>query len=582
MSHIKANQGQEILRNPITEYPLLTNEQIQVFPQILTGQKISGERFGLDTFIHGIYRVSAVSDLVEAPAHRRVIKATGHVAKKNDFIQFYTGANIGQEIQVLSVPDANTIVLASNLEVLPSVGDEFYVLRSVTPRYSQDGDLNVSSGPVRFTLDAVDTLVREDTADATNNHPMPSGMMIKKDDGKYYPVTLDTSNPYAHTPIPVVITDLAGSTTVNITAGDLNVSIKHNGADPSSVRIGDGTETANVNASNELQVADDTARTHLATLAGAVSGTEMQVDVVSSALPTGAATAANQTTEIGHLATLAGAVAGSEMQVDVVSSALPTGAATEATLAALAAEDFATQTTLAAVLTELQLKADLTETQPVSVASLPLPTGAATEATLAALAAEDFATQTTLAALLTELQLKADLTETQPVSAASLPLPTGAATEATLAALAAEDFSTETTLAAMSAKLPATLGQKTMANSMAVVISSDQSAIATTETHQYIREYVIHDASSSNITTGAFVTAIASTGATTKAIKWSDDIGDLIGIATGAAASEVIIAVAALGGDTLPVNIPAGTRISLKALGGSNITSGKATIQLIG
>lgn len=49
---------------------------------------------------------------------------------------------------------------------------------------------------------------------------------------------------------------------------------------------------------------------------------------------------------------------------------------------------------------------------------------------------------------------------TQPISAASLPLPTGATTEATLAA--------------QSAKLPATLGQKAMSASMAVVLSSDQ------------------------------------------------------------------------------------------------------------
>ena len=40
------------------------------------------------------------------------------------------------------------------------------------------------------------------------------------------------------------------------------------------------------------------------------------------------------------------------------------------------------------------------------------------------------ATQTTLAGLLTELQGKADLTETQPISAAALPLPAGAATAA--------------------------------------------------------------------------------------------------------------------------------------------------------
>jgi hypothetical protein len=78
--------------------------------------------------------------------------------------------------------------------------------------------------------------------------------------------------------------------------------------------------------------------TNSATIAGAVSGSEMQVDVVTSALPTGAATAANQTTMIGHLdgvegllttidadtGTLAGAVSGTEVQVDVV-AALPAG-----------------------------------------------------------------------------------------------------------------------------------------------------------------------------------------------------------------------------------------------------------------
>ena len=194
------------------------------------------------------------------------------------------------------------------------------------------------------------------------------------------------------------------------------------------------------------------------------------------------------------------------LQIDVVGSGLPLGAATEATLATLATEaklelvrlllvsidgvDFATGVDVATVVTELALKADLTETQPVSVAVLPLPagattearqttlhlelqqkletadlnieavtkdlqvdvkasglpTGASTEATLATLATEaklelvrlllvsidgvDFATGVDVATVVTELALKADLTETQPVSAASLPLPTGAATSA--------------------------------------------------------------------------------------------------------------------------------------------------------
>ena len=45
-----------------------------------------------------------------------------------------------------------------------------------------------------------------------------------------------------------------------------------------NVKVSDGTETANVNASNELQVRDDDANTDLNTIAGAVAGTEMQVD----------------------------------------------------------------------------------------------------------------------------------------------------------------------------------------------------------------------------------------------------------------------------------------------------------------
>jgi len=60
---------------------------------------------------------------------------------------------------------------------------------------------------------------------------------------------------------------------------------------------------------------------------------------------------------------------------------------------------------------------------------------------------------------------------TQPISAASLPLPTGAATETTLSTRLSESVFT--------ARIN-TLGQKTMANSTPVVISSDQSAITIT------------------------------------------------------------------------------------------------------
>ena len=82
-----------------------------------------------------------------------------------------------------------------------------------------------------------------------------------------------------------------------------------------------------------------TGNSYLATLAGGVSGTEFQCDLVSL---NGAATAANQSTMISSLSTIAG---------DTTS---------------LDAKDFATQTTLASVLSAIQSLAEPTEAQTVN------------------------------------------------------------------------------------------------------------------------------------------------------------------------------------------------------------------------
>ena len=117
-------------------------------------------------------------------------------------------------------------------------------------------------------------------------------------------------------------------------------------------------------------------------------------------------------------------------------------------------------TALGALLTELQLKADATETQPVSIASIALPTGASTEATLLALKNQTDSISTKIDALTTPSDtqpvntgLVQGLTDAQ-LRASALPLPTGAATLAEqqsqttkLTSLDGKDFATETTLA---------------------------------------------------------------------------------------------------------------------------------------
>lgn len=269
------------------------------------------------------------------------------------------------------------------------------------------------------------------------------------------------------------------------------------------------------------------------------------------------------------------------LPVSVATLPLPTGAATE--------------TTLAAVNTKLA------GTIAVSAASLPLPTGAATSALQTtgntSLGSIDTKLPASLGAKLSSSSLSVVLAADQAAISATqsgtwtitgiggtISLPTGAATE--------------TTLAALSAKHPATLGQKAMAASMAVTIASDQTAFPTSvtgidynvgvsgSTTQRVVQagraaafIARNDYSSVNVTTGAYVTLVASTSAATTRLRIFDSSGSALKLATGAAASEVDILYIPPGGMDAPieVNIPTGTRLSLKAAD-SNATSGQILV----
>ena len=94
-----------------------------------------------------------------------------------------------------------------------------------------------------------------------------------------------------------------------------------------------------VNPSNALQNCEVTAAGHLKMDIASSGGGALNVDVTGNTV--GLATSANQSTGNASLSTiasnsttLAGAVSGNELQVDVITSALPSGAATEATLSA--------------------------------------------------------------------------------------------------------------------------------------------------------------------------------------------------------------------------------------------------------
>jgi len=213
--------------------------------------------------------------------------------------------------------------------------------------------LSITAGDIVQILRGVAPRYSSDGASLAQLTPDPIKFLYN---GAIIDVAEDTVTPANNKPLPVKLTGITGD--INITAGDLNVQLSHAGPVYfDSTRIGDGTNLLVVTGLGEAKVLDSQALAEL--------------QAILAKLIADPATSVNQDTII---------------------------------------------TALGSLLTELQLKADQTQDQPVSVSSLPLPSGAATAAGQGL--------------LLDELKLKADQTEDQPVSVSSLPLPSGAATAA--------------------------------------------------------------------------------------------------------------------------------------------------------
>lgn len=215
-------------------------------------------------------------------------------------------------------------------------------------------------------------------------------------------------------------------------------------------------------------------------------------------------------------------------------------------------------------------------------------TGLATEATLAALEAKDFATETTLATILDEtFGIHTDLdniyNNTQTLVAVDY------ATEATQATildeilgmhtdldniyndtqvLVAVDYATESTLASIQGSVDS--------------INTQVSELLLEPVDQLDAELL--DISSTNIPASSSLPleVVSSLAQAVRKVQTVEDIGAFIGIYTGAASSEVLVAVLPLGGGEVEVNIPAAERISLRAMENTAISSGKIAINFLG
>lgn len=187
---------------------------------------------------------------------------------------------------------------------------------------------------------------------------------------------------------------------------------------------------------------------------------------------------------------------------------------------------------------------------------------------------------------------------------------------------------------AINGKLPATLGQKTMAASMAVVLPSDQAAIPVTLpaglatsalqttgnnslgsidtkltsqataanqllTNTKLDSIVTNssslavvdmldtpllDVSSTNIPASAAnsLQVVASTAAIIRKVLSIEDIGEFIGLYSGPVATPTLVCVMPLGGGEVNVSIPIGSLLSLRNMKNAAITSGNMAINFLG
>lgn len=408
---------------------------------------LGSDRFGASVTTKALSEVNAIpaaiTDAVLSTDQKVIyLEIVAHGARKYDVLRIASGALVGWEYEIVEIFDVNTIGVINSADSIPLVADTAKVMRWVTSKADSEGNVNFSPGPTQFVRNGSNQQVVEDSATPANNKPLPAGMYFYKD-GVATPVRTDSITPSNTAPMPVEI--FGAGTTINLTAGDINVQLSDAGAAFDATRIGDGSGIyLKVNADGSINaVTGGLTDTQLRASAIAVTGpltdaqlratavpvsgpltdaqiraTALPISASALPLPSGAATEAKQDALSAKLPSTIGQKASAD-SLSVVLASGTSVAVTSTTLATEAKQDSAitklTEIDNAVDAMSLKLPSVIGKNLPadsmsVTLAtgdSLPLPTGAATE--------------TTLAALLTELALKADLSETQPVSLASLP-----------------------------------------------------------------------------------------------------------------------------------------------------------------
>lgn len=236
-----------------------------------------------------VYQVG--TDAAEAGSTSSVIVATGHAALKGDVILLTSGTHSGKEIKVWEV-STNSITLAETLPSAVVAAVTFSILRHKYPVVESTGEVKVTG-------------VFTEVATAA--------------DGGALPALTKVVSGYDGTNVQVLKTDAAGELQVDVLS--------------SALPSGAATSAAQTDGTQKTQIVDGSGNVIGST------GNALDVNLKTPVVVDVSLSQANDSVAVfgsdGAVNRALKTDASGELQIDVLSSALPSGAATETTLNAV-------------------------------------------------------------------------------------------------------------------------------------------------------------------------------------------------------------------------------------------------------
>lgn len=405
-----------------------SNQKKKGLAQFETIHDLGSDSYGKNVAIKALYdkvpglSVLSIVDILGPDGQVKYwnIQTAAHSAIVGDVIRFTVGSSLENfQFSVEKVLDATHFYVLPVSPTAPIVGDILDVMGYVSQKLSSMGETSVSiTTPPTQFNYDGAPQTVEQDTAAVANNRAMPNLLFIYKDGVQVPIVKDTGLPSNTVGIPVEIVAASG-TPINITAGDLNVQLSDQGVNFDSSRLGDGSGIyLKINADGSINVVD----------AAAVAALQ-SLDSKSPAL-------------VGGKVPVDTGLAQPLTDTQLRATAVPVSGT-------IAVSNFpATQPVSGSVSVS-----NFPATQPISAASLPLPTGAATETTL-----------------LANGVLVGAVNETAP------------ATDIASSGLNGRLQRIAQRITSLIALIPASLGQKTMANSFAVTLASDQTAIPSTQT----------------------------------------------------------------------------------------------------